>query len=351
MAERWWFVAPAEHWWAGRLVGQWTPSSAAGADCSRSVVGLPDPLILPPSGQAARSARDPSPDTFGHGVVRRQGYVRPPDAGAGLRIRAPGAGRPDRAERILLVTALDPGRAHPSGADLRPTPRTARTTTKEATVTTRHPSTLSRRAPLFASATAPTQYSPARRAPAPRDLERAAVHGQGPAREPAARRGDAAGPGVGRRRPRPGHLGSIGSRRGGAPVHAGAGHPAGLHRRAVRGRPRGHARRDGRDGRRPVAHQPAGAGRPGDRPLASRSTSSARDAAFLINVEREYERNGERYALLRWAQQAFADFRVVPPGTGIVHQVNLEFLADVVARARRRARSPTRWSGPTRTRR
>jgi len=55
------------------------------------------------------------------------------------------------------------------------------------------------------------------------------------------------------------------------------------------------------------------------------------DAAFLINVEREYERNGERYALLRWAQQAFADFRVVPPGTGIVHQVNLEFLAAVVA--------------------
>src|SRR5918992_1468434 len=55
------------------------------------------------------------------------------------------------------------------------------------------------------------------------------------------------------------------------------------------------------------------------------------DAAFMINVEREYERNGERYALLRWAQQAFDDFRVVPPGTGIVHQVNLEFLADVVA--------------------
>ena len=55
------------------------------------------------------------------------------------------------------------------------------------------------------------------------------------------------------------------------------------------------------------------------------------DAAFLVNVEREYERNGERYALLRWAQQAFKDFRVVPPGTGIVHQVNLEYLADVVA--------------------
>jgi aconitate hydratase len=54
------------------------------------------------------------------------------------------------------------------------------------------------------------------------------------------------------------------------------------------------------------------------------------DAAFLINVEREYERNGERYALLRWAQQAFEGFRVVPPGTGIVHQVNLEYLADVI---------------------
>jgi len=52
--------------------------------------------------------------------------------------------------------------------------------------------------------------------------------------------------------------------------------------------------------------------------------------AFAFNVEREYERNGERYALLRWAQQAFDRFRVVPPGTGIVHQVNLEFLADVV---------------------
>src|SRR4029079_5149032 len=54
------------------------------------------------------------------------------------------------------------------------------------------------------------------------------------------------------------------------------------------------------------------------------------ELAFAGNVEREYERNGERYALLRWAQQAFDNFRVVPPGTGIVHQVNLEFLGDVV---------------------
>jgi aconitate hydratase len=52
--------------------------------------------------------------------------------------------------------------------------------------------------------------------------------------------------------------------------------------------------------------------------------------AFADNVAIEYERNGERYALLRWAQQAFDNFRVVPPGMGIVHQVNLEHLAPVV---------------------
>jgi len=53
-------------------------------------------------------------------------------------------------------------------------------------------------------------------------------------------------------------------------------------------------------------------------------------AAFLINAEREFERNRERYAFLRWGQSAFANFRVVPPDTGIVHQVNLEYLARVV---------------------
>ncbi|MCV7315727.1 aconitate hydratase [Mycolicibacillus parakoreensis] len=52
--------------------------------------------------------------------------------------------------------------------------------------------------------------------------------------------------------------------------------------------------------------------------------------AFKINVDLEYERNSERYQLLRWGQQAFRDFSVVPPGTGICHQVNLEYLARVV---------------------
>jgi aconitate hydratase len=52
--------------------------------------------------------------------------------------------------------------------------------------------------------------------------------------------------------------------------------------------------------------------------------------AFEDNVEREFERNGERYAFLRWGQTAFDNFRVVPPGTGICHQVNLEYLAQTV---------------------
>jgi aconitate hydratase len=52
--------------------------------------------------------------------------------------------------------------------------------------------------------------------------------------------------------------------------------------------------------------------------------------AYNQNIEREYERNGERYALLRWAQQAFNNFTVVPPGMGICHQVNLEHLSRIV---------------------
>jgi aconitate hydratase len=52
--------------------------------------------------------------------------------------------------------------------------------------------------------------------------------------------------------------------------------------------------------------------------------------AFAINAAREFERNRERYLFLRWGQQAFRNFKVVPPDTGIVHQVNLEYLARVV---------------------
>jgi aconitate hydratase len=54
------------------------------------------------------------------------------------------------------------------------------------------------------------------------------------------------------------------------------------------------------------------------------------EAAFLLNTEKEFERNRERYEFLRWGQNALANFRVVPPGTGICHQVNLEYLGRVV---------------------
>ena len=77
------------------------------------------------------------------------------------------------------------------------------------------------------------------------------------------------------------------------------------------------------------------------------------DAAFLINTELEFERNRERYEFLRWGQNAFDNFRVVPPGTGICHQVNLEYLGQRRVHERRatarRSRTPTRSSAPTRT--
>src|SRR5699024_9774058 len=56
----------------------------------------------------------------------------------------------------------------------------------------------------------------------------------------------------------------------------------------------------------------------------------AHNASFQRNVEIEYQRNLERYEFLRWGQEAFNNFKVVPPGTGIVHQVNLEHLSRVV---------------------
>jgi len=57
---------------------------------------------------------------------------------------------------------------------------------------------------------------------------------------------------------------------------------------------------------------------------------SAKSDSFDKNVEIEFERNGERYSFLKWGQQAFNNFRIVPPGTGICHQVNLEYLSKVV---------------------
>ena len=57
---------------------------------------------------------------------------------------------------------------------------------------------------------------------------------------------------------------------------------------------------------------------------------SANSDSFEKNVDIEFKRNGERYSFLKWGQQAFNNFRIVPPGTGICHQVNLEYLSKVV---------------------
>ncbi|MCI4351948.1 MAG: aconitate hydratase AcnA [Thermoplasmata archaeon] len=61
--------------------------------------------------------------------------------------------------------------------------------------------------------------------------------------------------------------------------------------------------------------------------------------SLKINLDHEYQRNSERYMLLRWARTAFREFRVVPPGNGIVHQVNLEYIASVVDRRERNGRT------------
>lgn len=57
---------------------------------------------------------------------------------------------------------------------------------------------------------------------------------------------------------------------------------------------------------------------------------SGSEQALQFNAKREFERNGERYEFLKWATESFENFRVVPPATGIIHQVNIEFLSDVV---------------------
>jgi len=76
--------------------------------------------------------------------------------------------------------------------------------------------------------------------------------------------------------------------------------------------------------------------------------------ALQKNLEMEFQRNRERYQFLKWGMQAFETFKVVPPGIGIVHQVNLEYLAKGVLSTAMNSSSlfiPIRWSGPIRIRR
>jgi hypothetical protein len=118
------------------------------------------------------------------------------------------------------------------------------------------------------------------------------------------------------------------------PVPAGARRAAGLHRRAVRRRPRRDARRDAAPRRRSEEDQPAGAVRPRHRPLGAGRRVRQQDAPSRRTSKLEFQRNRERYEFLKWGQQSLTNFRVVPPGMGIVHQVNLEYLARACSRRR-----------------
>ena len=85
--------------------------------------------------------------------------------------------------------------------------------------------------------------------------------------------------------------------------------------------------------------------------IRCRSILSAAPTRSRPTRELEFERNQERYLFLRWGQGAFDNFRVVPPDTGIVHQVNLEYLAPVVFASTKAKRIPTPSSAPIRIRR
>ena len=139
--------------------------------------------------------------------------------------------------------------------------------------------------------------------------------GEGPAREPAPLAGDRSSPP--RTTSRSSRCGARSlSRTASSRSSPSRVHPAGLHRRPGRGRPRRHALGDRARGRRRRRRSTRSSRSTSSSTTRSRSTRSARATAFERNVEREYERNHERYSLLRWAQQAFAGFRVVPPGHG-----------------------------------
>ena len=104
----------------------------------------------------------------------------------------------------------------------------------------------------------------------------------------------------------------------------------------------------------PQEDQPADPGRSGDRPLGAGGQFRHAPTRCELNIEMEFQRNRERYEFLRWGQKAFNNFRVVPPNVGIVHQVNLEYLAKGVFIRKDHAgpsRFPTRSSAPTATRR
>jgi aconitate hydratase len=105
-------------------------------------------------------------------------------------------------------------------------------------------------------------------------------------------------------------------------------------------------------GQEPQEDRAAGAGGPGGGPL-HHGRPLRQKKALDLNMKLEFQRNRERYEFMKWGMQAFDTFGVVPPGFGIVHQVNLEYLARGVhkegTRRRRACTTPTPWWAPTAT--
>ena len=136
--------------------------------------------------------------------------------------------------------------------------------------------------------------------------------------------------GQGRRHPCHGRLARDQDLQGRDRLSAGARAAAGFHRRALRRRSGGHARRHADDGRRSRRRSIRWCRSISSSTTPCRSTIFGHADSFKKNVDIEYERNKERYEFLRWGGSAFNNFKVVPPGTGICHQVNLEYLAQTV---------------------
>ncbi len=205
----------------------------------------------------------------------------------------------------------DPRRAHPPGADPARAQREWRPVLDEpssSAIPTRFPR-VRRCASVTASVTVHRldDRRPARPRPCPHDR-------QDPARERAAQRRHGHRHGIGRAHAR--LVAARRSRRGGS---ARSCPPACCSRTSPACPPSSTWPRCATRWRRSAAirhDQPAGARPTWSSTTPSRSTSIARPNAFAFNVDREYERNNERYQLLRWAQSAFRDFSVVPPGTG-----------------------------------
>ena len=178
----------------------------------------------------------------------------------------------------------------------------------------------------------------------------AAVQPQGAAGEPAAHRGRRQR----HRRPHPrarrlGPGGRAGHR---DPVHAGPRDHAGLHRRPVRRRPRHHARGGPRPRRRPGQRQPARPGRAGHRPLGDRRLLRPRRLRAAQRRARVRSATASATSSCAGARRAFDEFKVVPPGTGIVppgqHRVPRPRGDDARGDGGCRP-TPTPWSAPTRT--